>query len=242
MSNTSIRQNIYLLLIAMTFGFVTGCHHECSKKQPINVTVYNAGVSGNTSAQGLKRFDSDVLAKEPSIVVVGFGMNDAVNSHNCVNIKDFENNINEIIQRCHCRNIKVILNTVNPVTESELYKRHLESFYADYGGANEKIKAYNTVIKKIAADKKVLVADYYEVVMQAAFAAISKDGVHPTPQGCELLADVVESQLRKIVSDNDIVVCLGDSITKRGYPEIIQRRFSQPVAAKSETKAAGNTK
>jgi len=223
----------------ISLSFFSGCV-QCGKvKQPLNVTVYNAGVSGNNSAQGVKRFDSDVLAKKPAVVVVGFGMNDAVNSHNSVNIEDFQNNISEMVQRCHRGNIKVVLNTINPVTETELYKRHKESFYADHGGANEKIKAYNKVIRKIAAEQKVPVADYYKAIEKADFAVVSKDGVHPTPEGSRLLAEVVEVQLRKIVSDNDVIVCIGDSITKRGYPEIIQESFGRTDAVLPEGEITG---
>jgi len=38
--------------------------------------VINAGVNGNTSAQGLVRIKNDVLAKEPFLVIIEFGGND----------------------------------------------------------------------------------------------------------------------------------------------------------------------
>jgi lysophospholipase L1-like esterase len=42
-----------------------------------SVTFINAGVGGNTVRDGLERLDVDVLAHQPTVVFVNFGMNDA---------------------------------------------------------------------------------------------------------------------------------------------------------------------
>ena len=42
-----------------------------------DITIINAGVGGNNSAMGYDRIDSDVIACNPDIVVVCFGLNDA---------------------------------------------------------------------------------------------------------------------------------------------------------------------
>src|ERR1700722_8073416 len=40
------------------------------------IEMINAGVSGNTSAEGLQRMEADVLSHNPQLVVVMFGLND----------------------------------------------------------------------------------------------------------------------------------------------------------------------
>lgn len=50
--------------------------------KPETFSVYNKGISGNTTAQGFDRFDTDVLPLLPGIVFMQFGFNDA-------NVKDF---------------------------------------------------------------------------------------------------------------------------------------------------------
>lgn len=40
------------------------------------LTVIGRGVPGNTTAQALMRFESDVLALDPDAVIIEFGMND----------------------------------------------------------------------------------------------------------------------------------------------------------------------
>jgi acyl-CoA thioesterase-1 len=42
----------------------------------VNIPVINAGVSGDTTAQGLARVDRDVLSKNPKIVIIVLGGND----------------------------------------------------------------------------------------------------------------------------------------------------------------------
>lgn len=42
----------------------------------LSVRAVNAGVSGNTSRQGLERFTADVLEFEPDVVTLQFGLND----------------------------------------------------------------------------------------------------------------------------------------------------------------------
>ena len=48
----------------------------CRLYSDADIGVINAGVSGNTSAQGLARMQTDVLDHHPHLVVIMFGMND----------------------------------------------------------------------------------------------------------------------------------------------------------------------
>ncbi|MFO0007714.1 MAG: SGNH/GDSL hydrolase family protein, partial [bacterium] len=44
------------------------------------VAVINAGISGNTVADGLARLQRDVLDHQPQIVTISFGLNDLARS------------------------------------------------------------------------------------------------------------------------------------------------------------------
>ena len=61
-----------------------------------NITVRNAGISGDTSKGGLARLERDVLAHKPHLVTIMFGMNDLVR----VPVADFVANMRQVIQRC----------------------------------------------------------------------------------------------------------------------------------------------
>ena len=55
------------------------------------VEIVNAGISGNTTVQGLSRIDKDVLDKQPHLVVVMFGMNDVAR----LPLKEFAANLQQ---------------------------------------------------------------------------------------------------------------------------------------------------
>lgn len=61
-----------------------------------SIRVFNSGGNGNTSAEGLKRIESDVLSHMPGTVLVEFGGNDTVHDGRAVSIDDFERNLLEI--------------------------------------------------------------------------------------------------------------------------------------------------
>lgn len=52
---------------------------KCSMIRPFNpINIINAGVGGQTATQGLARIKRDVINKKPDLVVVCFGLNDAL--------------------------------------------------------------------------------------------------------------------------------------------------------------------
>ena len=79
------------------------------------VEMFNAGISGNTSAAGLKRIEKDVLARRPHLVVVMFGMNDTARAPR----EQFEANLKSIVDRCRGIGAAVVLCTPNSVYPNE---------------------------------------------------------------------------------------------------------------------------
>ena len=76
--------------------------------------IVNAGISGQTTAQGLARIEKDVLARQPHLVVVMFGMNDVVR----LPLDDYAKNLQTIAQRCQVAGAAVVLCTPNSVVEN----------------------------------------------------------------------------------------------------------------------------
>lgn len=58
--------------------------------------VINAGVDGDTSAEGLKRVEPDVLSREPKIVLIEFGGNDFIKN---IPIDETIGNIKEMVKQ-----------------------------------------------------------------------------------------------------------------------------------------------
>ena len=60
------------------FGYPVLLKQRIETKLPqYQIEIINAGISGNTSGDGLKRVEDEVIKAEPNLVVVCFGLNDA---------------------------------------------------------------------------------------------------------------------------------------------------------------------
>lgn len=69
--------------------------------QRYRMEIVNAGVPGNTSAQGLRRIKEDVLARHPDVYTVLFGMNDHVAigpNRPAVPVDEFRSNLVRIVR------------------------------------------------------------------------------------------------------------------------------------------------
>jgi lysophospholipase L1-like esterase len=72
------------------------------------MTFINAGVGGNTAADALARLDTDVLAHQPTVVFVNFGMNDASYPADSPGAA-FEKNMAELFDRLAAAKVRAIV-------------------------------------------------------------------------------------------------------------------------------------
>ena len=65
------------------------------------VTVYNMGISGDTSDDLLKRFSVECAAREPTVVIFAIGINDSRyiddEDHSDVSLEQYEQNLQKLI-------------------------------------------------------------------------------------------------------------------------------------------------
>ncbi len=59
------------------YGATAGHDYPSVLSEKINLSVINAGVSGNTTTDALQRLDKDVLTHNPKIVIITLGANDS---------------------------------------------------------------------------------------------------------------------------------------------------------------------
>lgn len=62
-----------------------------------NITAVNAATGGDTTANGLERLHTKVIAAQPDLVLIGFGMND--HNRRGVPLPQFEQNLGEMVAR-----------------------------------------------------------------------------------------------------------------------------------------------
>jgi lysophospholipase L1-like esterase len=144
------------------------------------VTVHNAGISGDTTARGLVRLERDVLSHKPHFVTIMFGMNDLVRTP----VADFQNNLREIIRRCRAIDAEVILCTQNSVVENPKW-------------TGAKVAEFTQAIRDIAQAESLPVADCFAAV-EAIHAKdalewnlLLSDSIHPNIAGHKLFAETI---------------------------------------------------
>jgi acyl-CoA thioesterase-1 len=71
-------KNIICFGDSLTFGYGAGPGEDypTALAKLTNIPVINAGIDGDTSTEALRRIDSDVLERNPLLVIIEFGGND----------------------------------------------------------------------------------------------------------------------------------------------------------------------
>ena len=145
--------------------------------------VVNAGVSGDTSAGGLRRVDW-VLEGDVKILIVALGGNDALRG---LPVEQLRDNLITITDRAKARGIKMILAGMEaPPNFGPAYTASFRQTYRDVA------RQHGAVLIPFLLDG---VAGLPELNQG--------DGIHPTAAGAEKVAETVWSALRPIVSPND---------------------------------------
>lgn len=170
------------------------------------VKVINAGVPGNTTADGRARFERDVLAHKPQLVVIQFGINDSTANvwanppelESRITLKDFGQNLRYFLRTLRERGVKVILMTPNPMRwTAELKKLYGKPPYdlTDADGFNKTLRPYAEEVRRIARAEKVPLVDVFLAFEEqgkkpgGSIDALLLDGMHPNEKGHRLIAD-----------------------------------------------------
>jgi lysophospholipase L1-like esterase len=151
--------------------------------------VINAGISGNTTRDGLNRLDSDVLKHKPDVVTISFGLNDMVR----VPIEEYRSNLEQLIDRCREQKSQVVLCTPNAVINTD-------------GRPITKLVEYCEVLRAVGRGKNVPVCDQYvagEELKQRApwtWRLTMSDAIHPNMDGHKRMAE----ELCRVISGANV--------------------------------------
>jgi acyl-CoA thioesterase-1 len=141
--------------------------------------VLNAGVSGNTTTDGLYRVD-DVLADKPRITIVEFGGNDGLRG---LPLETTRTNLEQMIQKLQSGGSKVL------IAGMTLPPNYGGDYITGFG------KIYIDVAKKYNVPRiPFLLSD---VALRPGL--MQQDGIHPTAQGNEIVAKTVMRYLKPLL-------------------------------------------
>lgn len=147
----------------------------------LSVTVVNAGISGETSAAGLRRIDW-ILRQPVSVLVLELGANDALRG---LELKAAKENLQEIINRTRAKYPEVRIVVAGMQAPPNLGRRYTEEFSQMF-------------VDLARANGAALVPFLLEGV--GGHAELNQpDGIHPNERGHQIVANNVWKVLEPIV-------------------------------------------
>jgi acyl-CoA thioesterase-1 len=145
------------------------------------VEIVNAGVSGDTTAGGLRRL-GDALESGVRILVVALGGNDALRGLNPTQTHD---NLAAIIRGGEAQGVQVVLvGMLAPPNLGPDYRDAFSRAFVDLAREHKKTVAYVPFLLEGVAGNPAL---------------NQPDGVHPTAEGAKIVADHLYPTLRNLV-------------------------------------------
>jgi acyl-CoA thioesterase-1 len=144
--------------------------------------VVNAGVSGDTTAGGLRRIDW-VLKSRPRIVILELGGNDGLRG---LSLDQMRDNLDRIIQRIQATGASVVLAGMKlPLNYGEAYRSKFESVYSELAQAHH----------------LTLMPFFLEGV--GAQATLNQaDGIHPTGKGYSVVVNALWPALTPLLKED----------------------------------------
>lgn len=142
--------------------------------------VVNAGVSGDTSAGGLRRLDW-ALAGDVRVIVVALGGNDGLRG---LPVEALKKNMQDIITGSHARGVDVLIAGMEAPP----------NFGSDYTAA------FREVYRDLAEEHQVVLVPFLLEGVAGIPDLNIRDGIHPNPQGARIVEATVWQALAPMLS------------------------------------------
>jgi lysophospholipase L1-like esterase len=170
----------------------------------LGVPVINMGVGGDSTRHGMARFESDILSKNPDLVIMSFCMNDqagliASGTPN-IPLETYRQNLVYFVEKLQAIDCDVVFFTPNPVLEANGY--YVPGDYGlnyNYGFLPE----FCNAMREVAIDYGCTLVDInYECEFEDLYKFIS-DGIHQTTYGKKQYAKFISEHLLAVYDGID---------------------------------------
>ena len=150
-------------------------------RRGVTVTVSNAAISGNTSADGRRRVDWMLRRQQPDMVIVALGANDMLRG---LPVEQMYNNLDTIITRITAAGATVLL--AGMLATPTMGEAYAAAFAAAY--------------QRLAEEHQVAFYPFFLQDVATIPSLNLPDGLHPNPAGIRVMAEniapLAESLLR----------------------------------------------
>lgn len=154
----------------------------------------NRGISGQTTPQMLVRFQQDVVHLKPAAVVILAGTNDIAGNTGPETPEMIEDNFVSIAAISKQSGIRLIIASILPAAAYP-WKPAVQPA--------DQIRTLNSWLKDFCQRDGDVYLDYYSAMADAEGGmkpGLSKDGVHPTPQGYAIMAPLAEKAISQALN------------------------------------------
>ncbi len=155
---------------------------ELIKSDGYEYEVVNSGVSGDTSAGGLRRIDW-ALDGDVRFLILELGANDFLRGQPTAETKQ---NLAEIIDRAKKKNVKVLLaGMLAPTNAGREYQEQIRNMFVE-----------------LASEKNVTLIPFFLESVAGIEGLNQPDGIHPNVAGTKMVAGTVYKHLKPMLNQN----------------------------------------
>ena len=141
--------------------------------------VMNAGVSGETSAGGLRRLDW-ALEGNVRVLILALGANDGLRG---LPVAEMKQNLGTIVDRAREKNVVVILAGMEAPP--------------NYGP--EYVQSFRAAYRDVASSKRVIFIPFLLDKVAGVSTLNQPDGIHPNEEGARIIAETIWPVLRNVL-------------------------------------------
>lgn len=152
------------------------------------------GISGQTTPQMLVRFQQDVVALGPQVVVINAGTNDIAGNTGPSTIDMITDNLRAMAQLAEAAGIKVVLASITPAYDYP-WRRGIEPA--------PKVAAVNQWMKGYCEGHGCVYADYHAAMSDGKGAmkeGLSTDGIHPNEAGYAVMEPIAKAAIQQALA------------------------------------------
>ncbi|MBA3355787.1 MAG: arylesterase [Pyrinomonadaceae bacterium] len=154
---------------------------ERLKQDGYDYEVVNSGVSGDTSAGGVRRIDW-ALDGGVRFLILELGANDFLRGQP---VAETKKNLGEIIDRARSKNAGVLLaGMLAPTNTGREYEQQIRNMFTD-----------------LAREKGVTLIPFFLEDVAGVDALNQQDNIHPNPAGTKIVAETVYKYLKPMLDE-----------------------------------------
>jgi lysophospholipase L1-like esterase len=167
--------------------------------------VFNLGISGDTSKDLLRRFESETSARltnqRQGAIIFSIGTNNAITNKQgelVSPLSTYKEDLEQLIEKARQLTTKIMFVELVPCEED----RTTPVFWRDIYYRNKDIAAVNGVIRQVANDNQIKFVEVFEPMRQKMSdgAEFFADGLHPNDAGHQFIFERVQPELDKLLN------------------------------------------